>query len=117
MDKTSKVKKIWKITERKSPKWVIIYYHNLEMENWDFINLGKQKENVFKVWDEITYIEEIKPDWKKRYKEKRSGNLFKTKEFLNNKQISALAWAIIIQNNNDLSFKQVADWVYQRLES
>lgn len=49
---TSKIKSINEIKEWAGAKGTV-YYHNLEMENGDKINIGKKNE--LKVGDEITY--------------------------------------------------------------
>jgi len=55
--KTSKIKTVVSIKPHQTEKYGITFYHNLEMENGDKINIGKKKEQ--KVGWELTYeIEE-----------------------------------------------------------
>ena len=49
---TSKIKTIQSIAGD-GVKWNGVYYHNLEMENGDKINIGKKKQ--LQIGDEITY--------------------------------------------------------------
>jgi len=55
--KTSKIKTVVSIKPHQTQKYGTTFYHNLEMENGDKINIGKKKEQ--KVGWELTYeIEE-----------------------------------------------------------
>ena len=73
---TSKVKLITGTKVWKWPNWDV-FYHSMEMENGDKVNVGKKTDNFFKVGDEINYdvvstdeywvkkIKEIKEEFKK----------------------------------------------------
>jgi len=55
--KTSKIKTVVSIKPHQTQKYGTTFYHNLEMENGDKINIGKKKEQ--KIGWELTYeIEE-----------------------------------------------------------
>lgn len=66
---TSKVKRIEEIKEWAGQKGTV-YYHNLEMENGDKINIGKQKQ--LSVGDELTY--EITEHGQQEYQKAKSVN-------------------------------------------
>ena len=51
--KTSKIKTVVSIKPHQTEKYGTTFYHNLEMENGDKINIGKKKEQ--KVGWELTY--------------------------------------------------------------
>lgn len=51
--KTSKIKTVVSIKPHKTEKYGTTFYHNLEMENGDKINIGKKKEQ--QVGWELTY--------------------------------------------------------------
>jgi len=51
--KTSKIKTVVSIKPHQTQKYGTTFYHNLEMENGDKINIGKKKEQ--KVGWELTY--------------------------------------------------------------
>ena len=51
--KTSNIKQVHNVSEWKTPKNEIVYYHNLEMDNGDKINIGFKEHK--KVGKEIHY--------------------------------------------------------------
>lgn len=48
-------------------KWDVFYF-DITLSDWVRWSIGKQKEDAFKVWDEINYETEVK-DWKTKIKE------------------------------------------------
>ena len=66
--KTSKIKTVVSIKPHQTEKYGTTFYHNLEMENGDKINIGKKKEQ--KIGWELTY--EITEQGQQEYNKARA---------------------------------------------
>lgn len=115
MEKTSKVKSIGEIRERTPDGGKTVFYHSLEMENWDKISLGKQKKWAFSVWQEITYYQ----DWtdkvgNPKWKEKRKP--WKWWTWVTNTQIAFLGACILSTSHPDKKLGELVDLLKKEIE-
>ena len=110
--KTSKILEILKINPRDGKNGTI-YYITLKLENGETISLGKKKENAFAVGQEISYIETVDANGKKKRSEPK-----KTYGVggISNRQIAAIGAAILTAGGKS-DFKTSAELILNWLEA
>lgn len=106
--KESKILAITKTRERDWPKGTI-YYITLQLENGEYITLGKTKSDAFKVGDLVKY-EKI---WENKRKEIKPAF---SKGWISNRQIAAIGGAILTAGGKS-DFKTSADTILNWLEA
>lgn len=84
------------------------------MDNGDLISLGKIKEWVFIVGQEITYIEEEGRDWRKKRKEERKP--FTRWWGITNSQVAVLGACIIKASSPDQQLSDIVGKLLAELE-
>ena len=110
--KTSKITEILSIKTREGKNGKL-YYHSLKLENGETISLGKKKEGAFAVGQEISYIETVDANGKKKRSEpKKSYGGWG----ISNKQIAAIGAAILTAGGKS-DFKTSADTILNWLEA
>lgn len=85
--KTTKIKEIVSVEEREWQYWKM-YWHKLNLENWETIKLNKKKPNSFKVWDTISYEE----NWEWKWKQIVEDNQKSKKKFNESNNVWAMVW-------------------------
>lgn len=110
--KTSKILEILKINPRDGKNGTI-YYITLKLENGETISLGKKKENAFAVGQEISYIETVDANGKKKRSEPKKAYGVGG---ISNKQIAAIGGAIISASGKS-DFKTSAELILNWLEA
>lgn len=110
--KTSKILEILKINPRDGKNGTI-YYITLKLENGETISLGKKKENAFAVGQEISYIETVDANGKKKRSEPKKAYGVGG---ISNKQIAAIGAAILTAGGKS-DFKTSADTILNWLEA
>jgi hypothetical protein len=111
--KTSKILEILKINPRDGKNGTI-YYITLKLENGETISLGKKKENAFAVGQEISYIETVDANGKKKRSEPKKA--YGGGAGISNKQIAAIGAAILTAGGKS-DFKTSADTILNWLEA
>lgn len=110
--KTSKILEILKINPRDGKNGTI-YYITLKLENGETISLGKKKENAFAVGQEISYIETVDANGKKKRSEPKKAYGVGG---ISNRQIAAIGAAILTAGGKS-DFKTSADTILNWLEA
>ena len=110
--KTSKILEILSIKTREGKNGKL-YYHSLKLENGETISLGKKKEDAFAVGQEISYIETVDANGKKKRSEPKKS--YGGSVGISNRQIAAIGWAIISASWKG-DFKNSAEAILSRLE-
>lgn len=110
--KTSKILEIMKINPRDGKNGTI-YYITLKLENGETISLGKKKENAFAVGQEISYIETVDANGKKKRSEPKKAYGVGG---ISNRQIAAIGAAILTAGGKS-DFKTSADTILNWLEA
>ena len=96
--KTSKITKIWEITEWTGEHWTT-FYIKLDLENWEKISLGKKRKDAFNVWDTVNYEDYVDAKWYTKQREVREN---KKPEFKQDQRwyFTSIAFQIGFQNFN-----------------
>lgn len=111
--KTSKILEILSIKTREGKNGKL-YYHSLKLENGETISLGKKKEDAFAVGQEISYIETVDANGKKKRSEPKKA--YGGGAGISNKQIAAIGAAILTAGGKS-DFKTSADTILNWLEA
>lgn len=106
--KESKILAITKTRKRDWPKGTV-YYITLQLENGEYITLGKTKPDAFKVGDLVKY-EKI---WENKRKEIKPA--FSRGWGITNRQIAVIGGAILSASGKS-DFKTSAEAILSRLE-
>ena len=106
--KESKILAITKTKERDWPKGTV-YYITLQLENGEYITLGKTNPDAFKIGDTIKY-EKI---WENKRKEIKPAF---SRNWISNKQIAAIGAAILTAGEK-FDFKTSAELILNWLDA